>query len=53
MIASTGKLTVQRAIRYLLADDALLVFSNKRTRFDHDDGSVRAAAGSDPLGVAS
>jgi hypothetical protein len=51
MIASTGKLTVRSAIRYLLADEALLVSGNKRSRFDYK-ASVRAASGADPLGIA-
>jgi len=52
MIASTGKLTVQSAIRYLLADDALFRSGNERSRFDRDR-SVCAAPGSDAIGIAS
>ena len=51
-IASTGKLTVQSTIRYLLADDALFRFGNERSRFDRDR-SVCAAPGSDAIGIAS
>lgn len=53
MIASGGKLTVQRPIRYLLADDAdaLLVPGNGRTCFNRDS-FVRAAPGSDAFGIA-
>ena len=52
MIASTSKLTVQSAIRYLLADDALLVSGHERTRFVRDD-PVLAAPGSDAIGIAN